>query len=191
LNPLFEAASEMHQFFSKNRIPYAVIGGVALQRWGDQRFTKDVDITIAASLEKGVSGLVTLVIDRFPAHVSNPLEFARKTRMILVTASNGVDVDISLGLPGYEDEMFKRAIDYEIEAGKSIRLCSAEDLIIHKAVAGRPQDVSDIQGIVYRQGKKLDVTYIRNWINEFAVVLENPAVLERFESAWVNFQDGE
>jgi hypothetical protein len=28
---------------------------------------------------------------------------------------------------------------------KSIRICSAEDLIIHKAVAGRPQDVADIQ----------------------------------------------
>ncbi len=184
MNPRFEAALEMHLFFSENRIPYAVIGGIALQRWGDQRFTKDADITIASSLEEGAAGLATLITGRFPSRVTNPLEFARKTRMILVTASNGVEVDISLALPGYEDEMFKRTVDYEIETGKSIRLCSAEDLIIHKAIAGRPQDVSDIQGIVYRQGEKLDITYIRTWLSEFSTLLENPAVLERFESAW-------
>jgi hypothetical protein len=62
-----------------------------------------------------------------------------------------VEVDISLALPGYEDELFRRAVDFEVEPGKSIRLCSAEDLVIHKAVAGRPQDVMDIEGVVLRQ----------------------------------------
>ena len=189
MNPLFEASWEIHQYFWQNQIPYAVIGGMALQKWGDQRFTKDVDITIVASLEEGTSGLVGLIANRFHSRVRNPLEFVRKTRMILVTASNRVDVDISLALPGYEDEMYKHTVDYEIETGKSIRLCSAEDLIIHKAIAGRPQDVSDIQGIVYRQGEKLDVSYIRKWLNEFSGVLANPALLEHFELAWLKLQD--
>jgi len=72
-------------------------------------------------------------------------------------------------------------VDYEIEPGKVVRLCSAEDLTIHKAVAGRPQDVRDIEGVVYRQGDRLDVEYIRSWLQEFAAVLETSAVLERFE----------
>ena len=104
--------------------------------------------------------------------------------MILVTASNGVEVDISLALLGYEDEMFNRAISYELEAGKNIRLCSPEDLIIHKAVAGRPQDIIDIQGIIYRQGNKLDLSYIRNWLSQFADILENPDIQAHFEDAW-------
>ncbi len=49
-------------------------------------------------------------------------------------------------LPGYEEE----ALTHEVGAGRSVRLCSAEDLIIHKALAGPPQDVLDIEGIVAR-----------------------------------------
>jgi predicted nucleotidyltransferase len=184
MNPRFEAAWEIHQFLTQGHIRYAVIGGIALQRWGDQRFTKDVDLSVAASLTEGAAGLVRLITERFPSRHSDPLDFARRTRMILITASNGVDIDISLALPGYEDEMLARAIDYEIEAGKSIRLCSAEDLIIHKSVAGRPQDVTDIQGIVYRQGEKLDLDYVRSWLGQFADLLENMEVLDRFERAW-------
>jgi len=77
-------------------------------------------------------------------------------------------------------------VDYEIEPGKTIRLCSAEDLIIHKAVAGRPQDISDVQGVVYRQGDKLNTAYIRQWLNEFADALADPEIVERFERAWHN-----
>jgi hypothetical protein len=104
--------------------------------------------------------------------------------MIFVTASNSVDVYISLALPGYEDQLFARAVDYEIEPGRSVRLCSAEDLINHKAVAGRPPDVSDIQGVVDRQGERLDASYIRDWLKSFAEALGSPEVVERFEAAW-------
>lgn len=62
----------------------------------------------------------------------------------------GLAVDISLALPGYEEALFARALDYALRPGQTIRLCSAEDLVIHKAVAGRPQDLIDIQGVVDR-----------------------------------------
>jgi len=66
-------------------------------------------------------------------------------------ASNGYPLDISMGLPGYEDEVMRRAALLEIAPDKSVYICSAEDLIIHKAIAGRPQDLRDIEGIVLRQ----------------------------------------
>lgn len=34
--------------------------------------------------------------------------------------------------------------------------CSAEDLIVHKAFAGRERDWLDVEGIVIRQGEDLD-----------------------------------
>ncbi len=184
MNPRFEAAWELHRFLKQQDIPYAVIGGVAVQKWGDQRFTQDVDISIATSLEESPQKLVRLITDHFPSRKLNPFEFARQTRMVLITASNGVDVDIALALPGYEGQMLERAIEYELEAGKNIQLCTAEDLIIHKAVAGRPQDVIDIQGIIYRQGDELDLSYIRDWLKQFTDVLGEPEVLARFEEAW-------
>lgn len=182
----FAAAWEVGSFFETHRLPYAVIGGLAVQVWGEARLTKDADISVASPLAIGTAELVQLIATRFASRSSNPVDFAQTTRMVLIRTDNGVDVDISMALPGYEDQLFERVVDYEIEPGKTIHLCSAEDLIIHKAVAGRPQDVSDIQGVVYRQGEKLDAAYIREWLDQFVEILEAPAIRERFEMAWRN-----
>ena len=36
-----------------------------------------------------------------------------------------------------------RAEEHDLAPGKAILICSAEDLIVHKAVAGRAQDIRD------------------------------------------------
>jgi hypothetical protein len=103
---------------------------------------------------------------------------------------HGVPYVVIGGLPGYEDELFRRAIEIEVDADKRIRLCSAEDLIIHKAVAGRPQDIVDIETVVLRQGQRLDVDYIRQWLTEFSDLLANPDVLGRFEQNYRKLRRG-
>jgi len=182
----YEAVWEVGLFFARRNLPYALIGGLAVQIWGSPRLTTDADITVASPLTTGVTELVRQITEHFPSRTADPLAFARDARMVLVTASNGVDVDISLALPGYEDEVFARAVDYKVRRGKVIRVCSAEDLIIHKAVAGRPQDVIDIQGVVDRQGARLDVAYVRKWLTTLASILARPEILEYFEAAWRN-----
>jgi hypothetical protein len=178
------AAWEIHEFLQSLGLLYAVIGGLAVQWWGEPRVTKDVDLTVVAPLDQPSSVFVQQVLDRFPPRIENALEFARRSRVILITASNGCPVDISLGLPGYEDEVMHRAVEFEMEPGKHMRVCSAEDLIIHKAIAGRPQDVRDVEGIVYRQRDGLDVAIIRRWLQAFAELLDNPEIVERFERPW-------
>ncbi|MCS7178600.1 MAG: hypothetical protein RML46_11560 [Anaerolineae bacterium] len=187
MNRLIEAALELHEFLTRHAIPYAVIGGVAVQAWGEPRLTLDLDLTVMTPPE-GAAALVHRLLERFVPRVPDPVAFARRTRVVLIRASNGCDVDISLGVPGYEEDLIRRAVDYEVAPGQTIRLCSPEDLIIHKAVAGRPQDLVDITGIVYRQGERLDVAYIRRWLKEFAAALEMPEIPERFERAWREFQ---
>ena len=73
---------------------------------------------------------------------------------------------------------------YDLGGRRVVRLCSAEDLIIHKAMAGRAQDVLDIEGIVARQGKVLDVAYVRRWLVELGQVSDDPEVPARFERIW-------
>ena len=175
-----DAAWEMHDFFIRLGVQYAVIGGMAVQHWGEPRFTQDVDLTIAAPLEEPDS-LVRSIVAQFPSRIDDPIDFVRRNRVILVRATNGCNVDISLALPGYEDEVMRRAVAYELEPGKVIRLCSAEDLIIHKAVAGRPQDLRDIEGVVYRQRGVLDIAYIRFWLRSFSELLARPDILDSFE----------
>jgi hypothetical protein len=159
------------------------MGGLAVQYWGEPRLTRDVDVTAAVPLD-GTEDFVRLIMSHFVSRVEDAVSFARQTRMILVKASNGCEIDISMSIPDYEDEVIRRAIDYELEQGKRVQLCSAEDLIIHKAVAGRPRDIEDIEGIVYRQGNSLDVEYIRLWLREFAAALENPELSNRFKVPW-------
>ncbi len=83
--------------------------------------TKDVDLTVVAPLDQPSSVLVQQMLDRFPARTENAPEFARRSRVILITASNGCPVDISLGLPGYEGEVMRRAVKFELEPGKHVR----------------------------------------------------------------------
>jgi len=46
------------------------------------------------------------------------------------------------------------------EDGRTVTTCGAEDLIVHKAFAGRDKDWLDVRGIVTRQGRGLDQALI-------------------------------
>lgn len=183
MNILIEAAHEIHQFFTHQKIPYAIIGGLAVQYWGEPRFTLDVDATILVPFGKEGEAISRL-LTTFPSRIENAAEFARKNRVVLAKSRSGADIDISLGIPGYEEQVIARAIDYDLGDGRIVKLCSAEDLIIHKAVAGRPQDCFDIEGIIIRQGKKLDVRYIQKWLEEFSRALEMEEIMTRFTEPW-------
>ena len=100
-----EAAWELHLFFTGLRIPYAIIGGMAVQHWGEPRLTQDVDVTIFVPLENPTD-TIQEIVGRFSVRIADAVAFARRNRVILVQANNGCPVDISLGLPGYEEKDF-------------------------------------------------------------------------------------
>lgn len=106
---IYEAAWEMHTYLTKQKIPYVVIGGIAVQKWGQPRLTKDVDLTISVPVEK-TEAFVKKVAVRFKPRVAELREFARRTRVLPIYAGNGCMIDVSLALPGYEDLLMQRAI---------------------------------------------------------------------------------
>ncbi len=179
----FDAAWEAHQLFVKQGIPYAIIGGIAVQYWGEPRFTRDVDITILVALGEEEMTL-RKILAVFSQRIPDALEFSLKHRVCLVQSENGCEIDISLGIPGYEEEVVKRAVESDLGNGNIVQICSAEDLIIHKAIAGRPQDLADINGVITRQGNTLDADYVRHWLRQFSLLLEMDEIIERFEEPW-------
>lgn len=185
MNRQFETAWQLHAFLSARGIPYAIIGGLAVQRWGQPRLTRDVDVTVLLPPGREEAALREIVA-AFPPRIQEAVAFALEHRVLPVNVPGGSEADISLGLPGYEEQVMARATAYDLDEGRQVRLCSAEDLIIHKALAGRPQDVLDIEGIVARQGKALDTIYIRRWLSELGRVAQDPEVSARFERAWVS-----
>lgn len=185
---VFEAALEFHLFLTERNIPYVIIGGIAVQHWSRPRLTNDVDITILIPIEE-TDHYIALLSSEFESRISDVAEMAKKNRILLLRAKNGCEVDIALGLPGYEEELIARAMPFKLDSDKNIIICSAEDLIIHKAAAGRPQDLADIKGIINRNGKKLDVEYIRSWLKNFSLLLETDDVINRFEKPFTEWQE--
>lgn len=183
MNGQFEAAWRLHLFLTARQIPYTIIGGVAVQRWGQPRLTRDVDITVLLPPGRE-EPILQEVVAAFPPRIKDAVAFALEHRVLPVEVPGASEVDISLGLPGYEEHVIARAVPYDLGGGRTVRLCAPEDLIIHKALAGRPQDVLDLQGIVARQGAALDVSYIRRWLAELARAAADPEVSARFERVW-------
>ncbi len=70
-----------------------------------------------------------------------------------------VKVDLALGLTGFEQNAIRNATHVDFE-GYSVRVVSAEDLILMKVLAGRPRDTDDVAKIVLRQGDALDWDYV-------------------------------
>jgi hypothetical protein len=164
----------------KHKFPFAFIGGVALQRWGEPRVTIDVDLTLFTGFgneEKFIQTLLAI----FPARSPDAAEFALQRRVLLLQSTEGIGIDISLaGLP-FEQCLIDRASYADYLPGIQLNTCSAEDLIITKSFANRPQDWIDVDRILVRQGEKLDWEYICKHLKELLVWKEAPEILDRLK----------
>lgn len=183
MSTVSEQTWEVHKILTDLHLPYAIIGGTAVQIWGEPRFTKDLDLTVLAPIES-FSETIELLLTRLTPRIEDALSFALRSRVLLVQTPSGYPLDISFGLPGYEEEVISRAVEQEIAPGRKVCFCSAEDLLIHKLTAGRVQDVIDAQNIIARQRGQLDAAYIRSWLKIFSDLLETDDIIDRFEQAW-------
>jgi Nucleotidyl transferase AbiEii toxin, Type IV TA system len=155
VNPILAAATEVEAFCSTRGWRFCFIGGIAVQRWGEPRLTQDVDLTLLTGFG-GETPYIDALLDRFEGRRIDAGEFARRNRVVLLRSSNGVPVDIALGAMPFEERAVRRASKFDIGTSAAITTCSAEDLIVHKAFAGRGQDWLDIETIVARHGASID-----------------------------------
>ena len=177
---LFQAAKEIQDFLSENCWSFMFIGGLALLRWGRRRTTEDVDGTVLTMFideEKYVDAILA----RFDSRISKAREFALQNRVLLLTASNGVRIDFSLGGLPFERQAVERASLYEYAKGCELRTCSAEDLIVLKAFAAREQDWADVRSVLERQKGKLDFDYIRQNLAPLIELKEAPEIMLHWE----------
>ena len=174
MTKLEAALHDLSTFFDEERVPYMVIGGFANLHWGVERFTRDLDLTIEAS-DEALEGLIQRLASRFKMTVDDPLAFARLNHLIRLQTPTGVPVDLIIAALPYESAAIRRAVALDV-AGRTIRLCSAEDLIIHKLASERSQDAVDVEGIVLRQSRNLDRRYLAARVTELAEGLERPEI---------------
>jgi hypothetical protein len=179
---LIEAAVEVQSALTTGGVRSCVIGGLAVQRWGQPRATQDVDFSVLAPPGAEQRPL-DLLLGSFTPRRADALTFAQANRVLLIRATNGVAVDVGLAGSPFEVEVLDRASAWGFAPGTDVVTCSAEDLVIYKLVAARARDVADIEGIVRRQGSGLDVERIRRYGELFAELKEEPELLRPFEQS--------
>ncbi len=181
LPALIEAALEVQGALTAAGVRSCVIGGLAVQRWGEPRATQDVDFSVLAPVGEERHAL-DLLLGSFTPRRNDALAFAIANRVLLIQATNRVAVDVGLAGSDFEVEVLERSSSWSYR-GTTLMTCSAEDLVLYKLVAGRARDVADIEGIVRRQGAGLDVERIRRYGALFAELKENADLLRPFEQA--------
>lgn len=166
-------------FFRSIPLQYCLIGGLAVQIRGEPRFTRDIDICVVVTLEKSQQ-IIKHILSRFVPQVSGAEQLALETQ-ILPVVIEGIDVDVAIGLTGFEQSVIVHASLEQLAEGLLIPVCSANDLIIYKCIAGRAKDLHDISTVIERNLGKLDVAYIRQILQEFEAALATDQLLSVFE----------
>jgi len=125
--------------------------------------------------------LIDKLLSVFRARISTAKEFALARRVLLLAASNGVGLDLALGITSFEATTVDRSSLYEFGPGFVFPTCSAEDLLVHKCFAGRERDLADAEQVLIRNRKTLDFNYIRYWLKELGLAIEDSEIPNRFE----------
>ena len=142
---LLDELSQLISALDENRIEYAVCGGLALTIHGFPRATFDIDILIRAeSLEKAYEIAAQYGYDIRGLDISFK-ERAVEIRRVSKIDDNGevLSLDLLLVTPHVKDVWDTREkIDF---LGNWLCVVSREGLIKMKRLAGRPQDLADIE----------------------------------------------
>lgn len=174
------AAQQVQGLCEGRRWRFCFIGGVAVQRWGEPRLTQDVDLTLLTGFGDEES-YIDALIEALSARRADTREFALTHRVLLLRTASGVDVDIALGAFPFEERSVGRASRWSWPQGGSLLTCSAEDLIVHKAFAGRDRDWADVESILTRQHQKLDLSLTRSELKPLLELKEETDALDKLE----------
>ena len=180
MNELFTAALELQEFCDQRHWQFCFIGGLAIQRWGEPRFTGDADMTLLTGFGEE-EGFARILIEKFAPRRSYALDFALRYRVLLLWAANHIPLDVALGGLPFEENSIRRASAFAFPTGQALTTCSAEDLLVHKVFAAREKDWLDVDGILARQWGKLNFDLVRRELKPLLELQEKPESLARLE----------
>jgi len=145
----------------REAIPYALIGGHAVNALLAPLLTRDIDVTIVADaaatarLRAAFEAEGFRVEGQFGADQPSGPDFVRFVREPVV-------IEIQLAKTRFQHELVQRG-----RAEGGVRIASPEDLIVLKLIADRPKDQDDLRGLALLPA--IDWDYIGRWAEEWGV----------------------
>lgn len=132
------------KIFADRKVKYLIIGGYAVAKHAEPRYTKDLNIWIENSRENAEKVFESLKLFGAPLNNISINDFTIPA-MVFQIGIEPSRIGILMGLKDLDfNECWKRratAMIGELE----VYFISLDDLIFNKQLAGRPQDLRDVE----------------------------------------------
>ena len=135
---------ELLAAFNAEKVKYLVIGGYAVIKYTEPRYTKDLDLWVSVKNDNPIR--VYRALKQFGAPLTDlsPKDFSQKGFFYtLGMVPRRVDILFDATVLDF-DECWERRVESDI-GGVMIYFISASDLIINKEAVGRFQDLADVE----------------------------------------------
>lgn len=138
---------DLLRLFNAKKVKYLIVGGYAVIRYSEPRYTGDIDILVQPNLENAT--LVFEALKEFGAPISTLTEkdFSEPGYFFQMgTPPNRIDILMSIQGVEFNDAWERRV---ESTVGEDTLLfISKEDLITAKKAAGRTKDLADLEALM-------------------------------------------
>lgn len=143
MSVLFEQLKLIVDSFNRNKVEFALCGGLAVSAYGPIRATEDIDFLIREeALEPALQAAAEVGYDIRGLDISFKDRSVEIRRVSRIVDREVISLDLLLVTPDVEDVWAnRRRIDF---LGMSLYVVSRDGLIKMKKQAGRPQDLIDI-----------------------------------------------
>jgi hypothetical protein len=177
---LVRLAAELQAFLDSKSWKNCLIGGLVLQRWGEPRLTKDVDMTVLTGFGRE-EDLIDLLLARFEGRRKDTREFALYNRVLLLQSKDGIGIDVALGGLEFEERVMERASGFDFLPDCRLRTCSAEDFLVMKAFANRDRDWLDVETVLIRQDNQVNWKQVLMELKPLAELNDTPEIIPHIE----------
>jgi len=142
-NPDFK---ELLNTLDKYKVRYLVVGGYAVMKYTEPRFTKDLDLWVSTDTDNSEAVFNALREFGAPLKGLTQRDFAEKGYFYQM-GNPPFRLDIMMSIPGVEfEDSWNHRVETQIEE-LTVPFISKEDLLKAKEASGRAQDIIDAENL--------------------------------------------
>jgi predicted nucleotidyltransferase len=163
------------EFLNKQKIDYALAGGLAFSALVEPRATMDIDLIVMIK-EKQLNDFKELLKHEFESIIAHkePMQFnlVKIWRVINFIEDREMIFDFILAESKFHKNAIERAFEIEF-FGSKLKVITLEDLILLKNCANRTQDLADLDKIYETYDDDIDYGYLKFWSDKLNISLYN------------------
>ena len=179
---LERALADLARALDATGVRWMVIGGIAVIARGVRRMTTDIDAALRGDQADVATVLRALATKRITPRIADAEQFAAESLVLLLRHEpTGIEFDVSMAWTDFEQEAIEHASIAAFGAVKA-PMARPEDLVVFKAIAGRPKDLEDATALLVLY-PKLDHARLRERVRQLAALADEPELATGLETA--------